>query len=425
MNARDARDATVAKAAALIASRLANQLEAVTRSIQQTVVTEITELRGDMQLVQLLRDTVAAKVDTFFTAIRNGIPVEHIEAPTAALEYARRLAQREVSANALVRAYRLGHRAALDSIIAEIRASELDPALSLDVYERMATISFQYIDFVSQRVVTTYQDERELWLGNRNTMRAHLVRDLLAGGDIDLDAAANAIGYPLRRIHVAIVMWCADPTGGDEFGMMERFTHKLAETLGAQQNPLFISVDRVTGWAWIPLRDNTMPDVTARIRLIAEQTTDAPYLAVGKPLVGLEGFRYSHQQAQRGRSLAIARGSAAPRVSLASDPGMSLASVLADNLPTASAWAAEVLGPLASDTDADERLRETLRVFLHTGSSHKAAAEKLHLHSNTVKYRVQRAIERRGRPITNDRLDVEVALLLCRWLGAAGPTPIG
>jgi DNA-binding PucR family transcriptional regulator len=36
-----------------------------------------------------------------------------------------------------------------------------------------------------------------------------------------------------------------------------------------------------------------------------------------------------------------------------------------------------------------------------------------------VKYRVHRAIERRGRPITGDRLDVEVALTLCQWFGAA------
>jgi hypothetical protein len=36
-----------------------------------------------------------------------------------------------------------------------------------------------------------------------------------------------------------------------------------------------------------------------------------------------------------------------------------------------------------------------------------------------VKYRVGRAAERRGRPIDDDRLDVELALLLCRSYGAA------
>ena len=73
----------------------------------------------------------------------------------------------------------------------------------------------------------------------------------------------------------------------------------------------------------------------------------------------------------------------------------------------------------ATNADSDERLRETLRGFLRNSSSFKATADELHLHVNSVKYRVQRAIERRGKPIEADRIDVEVALLLCHWFGAA------
>ena len=79
----------------------------------------------------------------------------------------------------------------------------------------------------------------------------------------------------------------------------------------------------------------------------------------------------------------------------------------------------EVLGPLSSDTENDARLRETLRVFLRHGASYKAAADELNLHFNSVKYRVQRAMERRGRSIGEDRLDVELALLVCHWFGEA------
>jgi DNA-binding PucR family transcriptional regulator len=90
-----------------------------------------------------------------------------------------------------------------------------------------------------------------------------------------------------------------------------------------------------------------------------------------------------------------------------------------NNLAAARVWVAEVLGPLASCTENDERLRETLGVFLRAGGSFKAAAEELHLHTNSIKYRVQRAIDRRGRPISDGRLDVEIALLLCHWYGNA------
>lgn len=414
-----ADDAVVAKAATMIVSTLEERLVDLTRSTQEYLVTEIAELREDTQLLQLLRDTVASNVDTFFSAIRHRIPVERIEPPAAALEYARRLAQREVSANALVRAYRLGHQAVLKTALEEIRASELDPRLSLGVYELIAAASFDYIDRISQLVVATYQEERDRWLGNRNTMRALRVRDLIAGGEVDVDAVITAIRYPLRRIHVALVVWCQESDSADELTTMERFVDKLAESIGAQETPLFISIDHVTGWAWIPLPSNAAPGALGQIRAYVETSTDATWIVAGKPLPGVDGFRRSHQQAQDARSVAIACGANVPRFIAADDPGLAVAALVGNNLEAASAWVAEVLGPLSSPTESDERLRETLRVFLRTGSSNKAAAEALHLHVNSVKYRVQRAVERRGHPIADDRLDVEVALILCEWFGAA------
>jgi DNA-binding PucR family transcriptional regulator len=102
-----------------------------------------------------------------------------------------------------------------------------------------------------------------------------------------------------------------------------------------------------------------------------------------------------------------------------SDPGLAAAALLGGNIESARDWVAEVLGDLAANTDNDARLRDTLRVFLSCDSSYKHAADELTLHSNTVKYRVGRAMTRRGRPITNDRFDVELALLLCQWYGDA------
>jgi hypothetical protein len=416
--AEGADDGAIAKAAAMIVSNLEDQVDDITRATQDLLVTEIAELRGDTQLLQLLRDTVSSNIDTFFSAVRNRIPIEHVEPPAAAVEYARRLAQREVSVNALVRAYRLGHQAVLKIALEEIRASTLGPDLSLCVYDLMAAVSFDYIDRISQLVVAIYQDERDRWLGNRNTMRALRVRDLLAGSDVDVDAMTGAIRYPLRRTHVALVVWSPESDSGDELAAMERSVHKLAESIGAQ-SPLFVPVDRVTGWAWIPLASSAGSEALVGIRAFASATRDAPWIAAGKPLPGIDGFRRSHQQAQNARSVAIASGANGPRFIAADDPGLAVAALVGNNLEAASTWVAEVLGPLSSSTESDERLRETLRVFLRTGSSNKAAAEELHLHTNSVKYRVHRALERRGRPITDDRLDVEVALILCEWFGAA------
>ncbi|MDN5930280.1 MAG: helix-turn-helix domain-containing protein [Pseudonocardia sp.] len=49
---------------------------------------------------------------------------------------------------------------------------------------------------------------------------------------------------------------------------------------------------------------------------------------------------------------------------------------------------------------------------------------RLHLHKNTIQYRIRRAEEARGRPLQDDRLDVEVALLACRLLGSTVLRPV-
>ena len=93
--------------------------------------------------------------------------------------------------------------------------------------------------------------------------------------------------------------------------------------------------------------------------------------------------------------------------------------MLGADITQAREWVAEVLADLAVDNENDARLRETLLVLMSSDGSYKLAAERLNLHSNTVKYRVGRAVARRGRAIGADRLDVELALLLCHWYGSA------
>ena len=103
----------------------------------------------------------------------------------------------------------------------------------------------------------------------------------------------------------------------------------------------------------------------------------------------------------------------------ADDPVLSVVVRLGGDVAGTRDWVAAVLGDLATDNENDARLRDTLRVFLGCGASYKMAAEELSLHSNSVKYRVGRAVARRGREIGSDRLDVELALLACHWYGGA------
>jgi DNA-binding PucR family transcriptional regulator len=90
-------------------------------------------------------------------------------------------------------------------------------------------------------------------------------------------------------------------------------------------------------------------------------------------------------------------------------------------------WVSGTLAELATDDEHHARLRETLLVFLRSGGSYKATAQQLTLHKNTIQYRVHKAEESLGRPVGDNRHDVELALLASHWLGSAvlRPTAAG
>jgi DNA-binding PucR family transcriptional regulator len=77
------------------------------------------------------------------------------------------------------------------------------------------------------------------------------------------------------------------------------------------------------------------------------------------------------------------------------------------------------LADLAADDEQHARLRETLLVFLQSGDSYQTTAERLILPKNTVQYRIRQAEESLGRPVGDDRGDVELALRASHWLGSS------
>ena len=417
-----------------IAGRLHDRLADVSSAVRRSLEDQIPELRGDAALVDLLGTSVEGNVDTILYSLRYDIAVERVEAPTAALEYARRLAQRGVPVNALVRAYRLGQRRVNELVFAELRAIDIPESMRVPVIEAITGTMFSYIDWMSQQVVGVYEDERERWLENQNSLRSLRVREILdANKTIDVDAATTSIRYPLRWHHLGLVMWYPNPgTEGDELARLQRFVRDLGEAAAVAASPLFVAADQSCGWGWLPYRA-AAPDAVERVRSFALARPDSPSLAIGSMAGGVEGFRRSHREAEEVRGVAIVGerlNSSTPTVIAATDPGLSVVARLGGDVVGTRDWVATVLGDLAGDDENDARLRETLRVYLACGGSYKVAAEQLNLHFNSVKYRVARAVERRGREIGNAmggpaRRRTRVARLsLVRRRGSAAKNPI-
>ena len=405
-----------------VAGVMSLRLDDIARALQEEISESIPELRGDQVMVDLLHASLEANVKTFFHLAQYGVDAREVAPPWPAVEYARRLAQRGISSNALLRAYRLGQRRVTDWISAELGRREPDGTISFIALQLLQGEAFTYVDRVSELVVAEYEVERERWLANRNTIRSTMLATLLSDDDTDVDSAVaeQALGYRLRQHHVGVFLW------GDErrattsqLQRLEQLLGAIADALGADGSPLFMPQDRALGWGWIPLGPTSAevaPEEVSRVVLAAGEDLRA---ALGTGGHGLSGFRRTHVEARRTRQVAVTgAGRSAPATSYG-EPGVRAAALLAGDLSLTRDLVTSTLGGLARDDEGVERLRDTLLTFLSEKGSYVATAEKVHLHKNTVKYRVDKAVELRGRPVDEDRFNLELALIACRWLGAA------
>jgi len=403
-----------------VATVLGAQMDEVTDVLYTGLAEGIEELKGDAPILELLRASIASNLETLVDIMRYEIAVDEVSTPPAAEEYARRLAQRGISSLALVRAYRLGQQLLLAWSFEEIARQEDDSQVAYAAAEAITDLTFNYVDSISEQVVHEYETEREKWLANRNTVRAAVLKELVAGDPVDVATAESALSYRLRQRHLGVLVWSSDSaTSTGTLRQLERLLLQLGKAAGATSQPLFYPTDRSTAWGWIPLGRSQEELTLGSLQEVLERADAGLHAAVGTPAAGAPGFRITHVEATRAQQVALAARSSALRLTAFTDPEVRAAAMLASDLDGARRLVAKSLGDLAADTEGALRLRDTLMVFLAEKGSYTATAERIHLHKNTVKYRVDKAVEGRGRPLDDERLELELALIAARWLGGS------
>jgi hypothetical protein len=389
----------------------------VTGDIYQLIVREIPQLRGDKRVLALLEASVGENVATMVHVLQHGIDLDHVHAPAAAEEYARRLAQRGIPIAALLRAYRIGSARFQEWCLTELGRRTDDGAMVSAAALRISELTAAYIDRVSEEVVSAYEGEKENWLRNRSVARAARVRALLNNDHVDIDASEAILGYRLRQYHVGVMCWVGEAgTGGDALVRLELATAEVAARTQCAGRPIFLPQDESSAWAWLPLgAQDRFAAGSASAGAVSGESEIR--FAFGAAAAGVPGFRHTHQQALSAYAVALAAGSSGQLITSFGD--VAPLALMSGSIELMRAWVIETLGALADDDDHNARLRDTLRVFLQENGSYKATAERLTLHKNTVQYRVRKAEEGLGRPIGENRLHVELALLGSQWLGAA------
>lgn len=405
----DSSTAEVKAHVSRIAAGIGPHTPELTQHIYDYLASKITELGAESTLLDLLSASIEGNVETILHALQHGISSDNLEPPTAAFEYARRLAQRGISVNALVRAYRLGQQRILQSSYDfVVEDEELPAGLMSAVFQHLVDEVSEYIDWISQEVAELYEQERESWLANRTTARESQVRRIIAGENIDTAAAERILGYSLGVRHVAVIAWIHH-SAPDTTDQLRRFTtaiRELAGALGSHRSCLIIGRDQDTAWGWVPVPAEWDYEESLRERM---GCLGSIHLAIGSAHSSAAGFRLSHQEAERVQRVCLA-GRAPAGLRSHDDPGMAVTSLMAHEVESARAWVRSVLGPLADDTEANSRHRGTLLTFLHHDLSYTATATAMTMHKNSIRYRVEMAEAALGSNLTRNRLNVETAL---------------
>ncbi|MBA8824152.1 DNA-binding PucR family transcriptional regulator [Saccharopolyspora lacisalsi] len=400
-----------------VAERLQDRYTELSDSMNAAIEDAIADLDAP-ELTEMLHASVEGNITTILHMLRNGIPIEHVQPATAATEYAVRLARAGVPAASLRRAYHIGSDDLLAEVFREIQLLDCPSELKLRLLHHLAGWLHHYVDWITRVVLDVHEAERQALVEQNATDVSRLVHRVLDREPVEPDQFARTTGYRLDRPHVATVLWDEGMRqAADQIEALRSLATRLTRALGSPNAPLFIPIDRSTAWVWCHVPGATSSVDTAQVH---EVLAEAPAVraAMGAHVVGIEGFRRTLEQANAVRIVASTSSAPHTRVVSYGDDGMALVAMLARDLPASRQWVVDALGTLAVDAEPADRLRETLRTFLRTGS-YVDTSKTLMLHRNTVKYRLAKAEQERGRPLTEGRLDLELALHLCHVLGPA------
>lgn len=404
----------------LVVRRMESRQLELALGVIDTFARHTPELLADDELRQTIMLSAHANLAAIVHAWRTRAVLDDLPSPQPAVAYSVLAAQRGIPGQTLVYAYSLAEDYVTAELFTELRRTDLEPLVQLEVINQIHRAAATFVAWVVRRLLEVHSAELRRGLSLRSSLLFSAVDGALRGQDVRESHFASVTGYRLAQVHLALVAWV---DGEPEAAMdaLERTARLAAAELGGVGDPLVLPAGRQTLWAWVGLGDLRSG---GKVRMPAAENLgpDPTRLAIGLPYANLSGFVRSHEQAQAARKLAV-EGRLRDRVVWYGQEGVAIASLLRRDPLAAEQWVKDVLGALDGADPALVQLRETLRVFLTSGSSYVRTAERLMLHRNTVRYRVARALDRlpaHTEGLTGRSTDVLVALQLRALVGTPG-----
>lgn len=262
-----------------------------------------------------------------------------------------------------------------------------------DDLPELASLTLRLVDILAGSRV---QAQRQLSLARSASVRSHvsqLLLDEIEGGKHDAKLAveaAKSIGYDIARPGVGVVI-ASYPSRKIRFTADEaRSFYDAIDVLQSGGTPLFGAV--ADGGYRVVIAGTSRDLIDSTIGHILKHTAGLEGLTrtgVGSGLPGAAGIQRSLRQANRARSIGIIL-EPTQRVSYFED--VSGLDIFKEDEQAIASFVRNVLAPLLdSDAETGGSLVETIGVMFDCGWSRKLAASKLHLHPNTVDYRIRQA----------------------------------
>jgi hypothetical protein len=325
------------------------------------------ELQGDIRRV--IDRSLRAFIETF----RTGRPPDS-DALGPLRESATRRAEEGVPLEALLAAYHLGGRICADHVAAGFRPEELADALTLN------RLILDFLQTVTAAVSASYFEERQTIAGEDQATRQSLLTALLDGGPAAEVARRSGLRLPGRYVVLGLAFGShADEQqpGVDAKIVARRKLRRIRVELDrTPAGPAMSSLSPADGIALLPESAASLEDLRVRMSKAAgvEVTLTATTAA---PAEVPRAVTLVQELLEVVRIYRLPAG-----VHLLDD-------LVLEYQLTRPSPARDQLALLVAPLVARPDLLQTLRCYLSHGRSRRLTAAELHVHANTVDYRLR------------------------------------
>jgi hypothetical protein len=385
--------------------------ERVVKLIDDGIIASVPETQADPIIVEDLHRSTRAHWRSFVSSLV--APLAPVTLPTAALDLARTLARRRLELGVLLKIYRVGNQYLWKYFIELVDDLPEDGPTRDEALVFLWTRGGQWLDESIEQLIQVFYEERERALEGQIARRVEIIEALLDGQPTPLESASATLSHALNHYQTAYVLWIQD-SRPRAISAMHEAAQAVASALGAPR-PLTMSGSSRDMWCWAATP--TAPDTAERLAPDLMKGFPDVRLAVGTPAKHVAGFRTSHQEARAVQRLVL---SAAKAPAMLRYDEVDLLCLAGRDPEAVARMALRELGGLANAVKGVAQIRETLLVYLTVGASVEAAAERLYVHRNTVRYRLNRAEELVGHPLSERTAHVELALRYVDLFGVPG-----